>query len=197
VNNQHRLSGRQITAMVFAVCIAVVAAPVGVFAASRSTVSISDGKHPSHLAHVTATGAQVVAVTGTPAVRGTVAAAPSPPRKPFAKTAFTPANAVNSASVTVPKGTQVVIQTISVKTTVANSVTLTGAEITYQEGGVAETIDFPTPKISAGDTDGDAIFGDTIAVTLYPDPGSTITISPQGVDTDPAVSQLTISGFRS
>ncbi len=195
MNNQHRLSGRQITAMVFAVCAAVVLAPVGVFAATRSTISIADGKHPSHLAHVTATGAQVIA--GTATVKGTVTAAPASPTKPFAKTGFTPAQAVNSASVTVPNGTQVVIQTISVKTTVANSITLTGAEITYTEAGKVETIDFPTPKMSAGDTDGDAIFGDTLAVTLYPDPGSVITVSPQGVDTQTAVTQLTISGFRS
>jgi hypothetical protein len=200
VSEHPRLSGRQITIMVVAVCGAVVLAPVGVFAASRSSVSIADGTHPSRLAEVTKKGAQVVTVTGTPTVKvtnlptvhATVTAVPGLPGKPFAVTATT---ASDTVSVTVPAGTHAVVQTISVKITVDNSVTLTGAEVTYTEAGVLQRIDFPTPKMATGDSDTNAIFGDTIPVTIYPDPGSTISVLPQFNSADLSNTQLTVSGY--
>lgn len=200
MSEQRRLSGRQITTIVVAVCAALVLAPVGVFAASHSSVSIADGKHPSRLASVTSKGAQVVTVTGTPTVqitgtpkvRATVTTVPGLPGTPFAETATTSSDTV---SVTVPAGTHAVVQTISVKITIDNSVTLTGAEITYTEGGVLQRLDFPTPKMATGATGVDAIFGDTVAVNIYPDPGTDVSVLPQFNSSELSNTQLTVSGY--
>jgi len=197
VSDHQRLSGRQITIMVVAVCAALVLAPVGVFAASRSSVSVSDGKHPSQLAAVTKSGAQVMTVTGTPSVRiagvpkvrATVAGLPG---TPFAKTATT---ASDTVSVTAPAGKHDVVQTISVKITVDNSVSLTGAEITYLEGGVLQRLDFPTPKMATGDSLTNAVFGNTVALTIYPDPGTPISVLPQFNSADLSNTQLSVSGY--
>jgi hypothetical protein len=48
-----RLNGRQITTIVVAICIAIVAFPVGVFAAANaSSVTIADPTHPKQKVHV-------------------------------------------------------------------------------------------------------------------------------------------------
>jgi len=196
VSKQHRLSGRQVTVIVVAVCAAVVLAPVGVFAASHSTFSLADGKHPSRLATVTKTGAQVVTVSGTPKVHlsgtSTVTAVPGVPGKPFAASATT---ASDTVSVDVPSGSHAVVQTVSVKITVDNSVTVAGAELTYTQGGVLERMDFPTTMIEKGTGSDDNIFGTTIPVAIYPDPGSSVSVLPQYDSADLADTQLTVSGY--
>jgi hypothetical protein len=197
---EHRVSGRQITIMVLGICVAVVLAPVGVFAATHSSVSIADGTHPSHLARVTSKGAQVVSVSGTPTVRitklpavhATVTAVAGLPGTPFARTASTDTGTV---SVTAPAGTTDVVQTISVKFTVDGSVTLMGAEITYFEGGVPETVDFATTKMTTGSASTDVIFAATIPVDLYADPGTTITVMPQANTVLSNNTTLTVSGY--
>ena len=200
MSDHQRLSGRQITIMVVAVCGALVLAPVGVFAASRSSVSVADGRHPSQLASVTKTGAQVMTVTGTPSVRiagvpkvrATVTTVAGLPGTPFAKTAST---ASDTVSITTPAGKHDVVQTISVKITVDNSVSLTGAEITYLEGGVLQRLDFPTPKMATGDSLTNAVFGNTVAVTIYPDPGTPVSVLPQFNSADLSNTQLSVSGY--
>jgi hypothetical protein len=70
--SSRRLSGQQITAIVVALCVAVVAAPVGVMAATGSLVNISDPVTASHKARVDKTGALKVGGTVTANVPGTV-----------------------------------------------------------------------------------------------------------------------------
>jgi len=92
MNKQHRFTGRQITAMVIALCAAAVLTPVGAIAATGSFVSISDPTHPTYRARVSANGSLSVtprdAVTGTAArvntsgqqlVTGNVAVTSQPP----------------------------------------------------------------------------------------------------------------------
>jgi hypothetical protein len=68
-----RLNGRHITAIVMAVCIAVVLAPVSVLAtSSASRVYITDPTNAAHRAHVSSAGA--LSVTATPGIPGS----PSP-----------------------------------------------------------------------------------------------------------------------
>lgn len=50
------LTGRQITTMVVAVCLAVIAFPIGTFAAGLTKVSVADPTHSTRVAHVTAQG---------------------------------------------------------------------------------------------------------------------------------------------
>lgn len=52
-----RFTGRQITVIVVAICVAVIAAPVGAIAATGSLVNITDPVTASHKARVTAIGA--------------------------------------------------------------------------------------------------------------------------------------------
>ena len=51
-----RLTGRQVTTMVVALCVAVIAFPVGAFAATLTKVRIADSTQSSRVAHVTAQG---------------------------------------------------------------------------------------------------------------------------------------------
>jgi hypothetical protein len=51
-----RFTGRQITTMVVAVCLAVIAFPVGSFAAGLTTVRVADSIYSTRVAHVTAQG---------------------------------------------------------------------------------------------------------------------------------------------
>jgi hypothetical protein len=197
---EHRVSGRQITIMVLGVCVAVVLAPVGVFAATHSSVSIADGTHPSRLAKVTTKGAQIVSVSGTPTVRitgtptvhATVTAVPGLPGTPFTKTASTDSSTV---SVTAPAGSTDVLQTIGVTFTIDGSVTLMGAQITYYDNGVLESVEFPTPKMTTGSTGTDVTFADTVNVNLYADPGTAISVIPQANTADLSTTQLTVSGY--
>jgi hypothetical protein len=71
-----RFTGRQITAIVVAVALAVIALPVGVVAAT-SLVNIADPGHPSRKAHVSATGRLLTSIDGT------VDGRPAPPKRPW------------------------------------------------------------------------------------------------------------------
>lgn len=76
-----RFTGRQFTTMVVAVCLAVVAFPAGVFAASLTKVNVADSTFASRVAHVTAQGRFVTtacdsdgALQSTPARSGSATA---------------------------------------------------------------------------------------------------------------------------
>jgi hypothetical protein len=56
-----RFTGRQITTMVVAGCVAVIAFPVGVLASTGSLVNITDPSKSTHRAHVTSGGELTVA----------------------------------------------------------------------------------------------------------------------------------------
>ena len=60
-----RFTGRQITTMMVAAALAVIAFPVGVFAATGSIVTIADPTHSARKAHVSAAGHLLATVDGT------------------------------------------------------------------------------------------------------------------------------------
>jgi hypothetical protein len=191
--NHHRVSGRQIMVMVLAVCVAAVLAPVGVYAASRSTVSIADGKHPSRLAAVTSHGAQLVNVTGTTTVGGSVTAAPGAPGSPFATRGSISAT---SASITMPTGRHLVVQTVSISVEVPEAVSHAGGWLSWKQGGKAETIAVPLPLTVTGSSIKDAVFSATVPAALYPDPGSTMSLQLIYNPFETANGFVTVTGYR-
>lgn len=79
-----RFSSRQVVTIVVSVCAAVVFAPVALYAASISAVTISDPSHPTHKAHVTSKGRLVVGDESGPlTVDGTVKDRPATPAHPW------------------------------------------------------------------------------------------------------------------
>lgn len=70
-----RFTGRQVTTIVVAIAVAIVAFPVGVFAATGSLVNITDPVTKSHKARVNASGRMLVDAAGI--VR------PAPPASPW------------------------------------------------------------------------------------------------------------------
>jgi hypothetical protein len=194
MNGQHRVSGRQITVMVIAICLAAVLAPVGVFAATRSTVSIADGTHPSHLAHVTKSGAQVVNVTGSTTITGKVTAAPGAPAIPFLTGGSATGGAVLNFSI--PAGARLVLQTVSVRIQVPAAVTTAGAQVEFVENGLPATLYIPAAEVSPRDGSAPALFMATEPAVIYPDPGSILTVSTVFDSTAEATMTVTISGYR-
>ncbi len=102
----HRLSGKQITVCVVAVCITLVMMPVAVFASTGSLVNITDGANAARKATVTGFGGvatsqrdpltgtwQRVEGTGAARVTGTVNALTALPAHPFAKEVYVPTQA--------------------------------------------------------------------------------------------------------
>jgi hypothetical protein len=116
-SGNRRISGTHITVMVVAVCGAIVLAPVGVYAAAHSRVSIADGKHPTRVATVSKKGALTVAgtvkVAGTAAVKvsGTpsVKTLPGLRGTPYAVTILTD----QTQAPAVPAGRTFVVTTVS------------------------------------------------------------------------------------
>jgi hypothetical protein len=191
--DHHRVSGRQIMVMVLAVCVAAVLAPVGVYAASRSTVSIADGAHPSRLAKVTSHGAQVVNVTGATTVGGSVTAVPGAPGSPFAARGSISST---SASTPIPTGKHVVIQTVSISVQVPHDVLTAGAWLSWEQGGIHETIAVPLPLTVTGTSVNASLFSATVPAALYPDPGSTISLQLLYNQAEDASGFFTVTGYR-
>jgi hypothetical protein len=65
MSNEKRFSGRQITTIVVAVAVAIIAFPVGVLAATGTLVNITDPTNASHKAHVNSAGRLLVTADGT------------------------------------------------------------------------------------------------------------------------------------
>lgn len=79
-----RFTGRQITTIVVAIALTVVAFPVGVLAATGSLVNITDPTHPAYKARVSSVGALTVGDGGRSlTVDGTVVAQPAAPALPW------------------------------------------------------------------------------------------------------------------
>lgn len=188
-----RLSGRQLTIMFVAACAAVVLAPVGVMATSHSEVTLGDGAHPSHLAHVATDGAQLVNVTGSTTVGGTVTAVPGMPGKPYSVEGSVQTGALKIA---IPTGSHFVVQTVSLEIIVEDAVTVAGADIQYVENGHSFDLGAAVARVVPRDPPGPAIFESTIDASIYPDPGSTITIQPLLDTAAPASTVATFSGYR-
>jgi hypothetical protein len=188
-----RLSGRQITTMFIAACAAAVLAPVGVMASSHSVVTLGDGTHPSRLAHVSATGAQLVNVTGSTTVGGTVTAVPGVPGRPYVLQ-----GAASSGPVTmsVPTGPRFVVQTMSLSIVVGDTVTVAGAFLTLTENGQAVYLEIPASRLEPADLPAPAVLATTIPISIYPDPGSTITVTSLVDSTAKPSTTVTLSGYR-
>jgi hypothetical protein len=159
MSNGSRTSGRQITVMFVAACVAVVLAPVGVMAASHSEVSVGDGKHPSRLAEVTKSGKQVIT--------GSVRSLPSPP---FTAMAAGSVDGLDALTVHVPTGPQLVIQTVSATVSYGRSAVAVAGDVQYTAGGNSVHVDFPVPVALANL----GYFSATVPLSLYPDPGTTV-----------------------
>ena len=65
MTSEKRFTGRQITTMVVALAIAIVGFPVGVWAATTTTVVIADPAHPARKAQVSSTGRLLVDAAGS------------------------------------------------------------------------------------------------------------------------------------
>jgi hypothetical protein len=187
MDHQHRFSGRQISTMVVAACIAIVLAPVGVFAASRSVFTLSDAKHPSYRAQVTKSGQQVI----TGSVTGTVAAMPSAPGKPFSATGTDGAN--NSQVIAVPAGRHLNVQVISAQVLVPGGAHVIG-DFQYFTNGKVYRLYLP---MTYGLTNavGEDDYTTTQQVTVDADPGSTITFYPVPSAAGTPIVSLTVSGY--
>jgi hypothetical protein len=168
VNEHRRVTGRQITTMVLAVCAAAVLAPAGVYAAGHSSVSIADGSHPSRLATVSTSGAESVKV------KGDVAVPPSRPAVPFA---LSGESINNVMTLHVPASGHFVIQNVSAELVVPDAVTIAGLKFIYTQFGTTAHLFVPLIHTSPRDGTAASFFDNTISATLYPDPGSTIVMS--------------------
>jgi hypothetical protein len=174
------LNGRHITAIVVAVCIAVVLAPISVLATTNSTrVVITDPNNPARAAHVSAAGALAVA--------GEVTSVPGLPARPFT-------DLVSSGSFTVPAGKHLVIETVSVLVTVTTGDQVF-AELEYRSGGAAGLLLLP---VTFSDTE--SPYDDyvaTISVHVYADPGTTVRLNAFSTTSGGIVagSLLNVSGY--
>jgi hypothetical protein len=194
MDRTRRLSGRHIAIMSVAACAAIVCAPVGVMAASHSSVSIADGKHPSRLAHVTTSGEQVVNVEGSTTVNGSVTTVAGKPSSPYL---LSLTSMTGHGTIAVPTGTHFIVQTVSVRLFVPADVTTAGVDFSFTENGHAAMISVPLTRASPFSTVEDpALFMATVPAAIYPDPGTTVSVQDQY---DAAVApqlSVTLSGYR-
>lgn len=212
MDKPHRFSGTNITVMVVAICLALIATPVAVAASTGSFVNITDPVTATYKARVSAKGSLVVsprdAVTGynakvdslgrqqvagtvntvasggTQAVAGTVTTRSGLPGLPFA--------ASGGPSVTVPTGKHLVIQTLGLETGVTTGKRVI-AWVTYTCGGTSITMYVPLTYLN---TNTDDFYGATTEVHLYADPGTTVSIDQFSADGTVYFNpQITVSGY--
>lgn len=115
-----RLSGRQVVAVVVALCAALILTPVGVYAAATQKVSIADAKRPGLSAKVDGKRRLAVHMSGEVRTRvldrvdarvsGRVEAVPRPPARPFHRE--TPQSGLYLGP-PVPRGTNVAITSVA------------------------------------------------------------------------------------
>jgi hypothetical protein len=161
-----RFTGRQITTIVVAVALAVIAFPIGVVAATASLVTIADPAHPSRQAHVSTTGRLLTTVDGT------VEGRPAPPKRPwsYAEQQSSPndvvlgptASTVNVTSLTVTSNgsAQFTLTVLFVPGGSTDCNSINEARQVYMAGGLEAgtplTASFPTP-LQARPTSGQKI----------------------------------------
>ena len=169
-----RLNGRHITAMVTAVCVAVVLAPVSVLATtSGARVFITDPGSAGYRAHVSAGGSLSV----TPA--------PSLPGKPFTKS-------VSPPSFTTPAGKHLVIETVSVTVAVTTGNPLF-VQMDYTSGGTTGLLYLPIVYSFTGS--GYDTYVATVSVRVYADPSSSVALVAYSPTGTVGTTFLTVSGY--
>lgn len=214
-----RINGRHVTAIVSAVCVAIVLAPVAVLASSApkaggiERVYITDPHHSANRASVSSTGALSVRGTvdvgnlpptqnvsgsvnvgnlpSTQNVSGSVTAIPGLPGTPFTDYG---SGAGATESVTVPAGKHLVIQTISVRGGVTSGDNLQ-ADVDYVTNGVTGFVLVPLTYAYTNSSLGYDFYVGTVSVDVYADPGSTVELtlfSPTGTFDE---SLISVSGY--
>ena len=203
LTKSQRLNGRHVTAIVSAICVAIVLAPVAVVAASTGSrsstiekVLLTDPMH-AYEARVSSTGALKVGgnvtvgnLPATQNVGGTVTAVPGSPGTPFtmkseAGTYFT--------EFFVPSGKHLTIQTVSVFAEVPTGDKVS-AFVLYRTNGVFG--DLYIPLTLAFTNGGNDFYEATLAVDAYADPSSPVALDAidEGLgSTSDAI--LTVSGY--
>jgi hypothetical protein len=180
-----RFNGRHVTAIVSAVCLAIVLAPVTVMAtmSPRSTgtvkVYVTDPHNATHRAAVSAAGALDVG--------GTVTAAPGLPGQPHTDT-----ESGTTPTAMVPAGRHFVVQTVSVATEVAAGSVAPFMDLRYTTGGMVGHLYFPLTLVyTAGGYD---VYESTEQVSLYVDPGAAVAaiVTSNGVF---GYKVMTVSGY--
>ena len=203
LTKSQRLNGRHVTAIVSAICIAIVLAPVAVVAASTGSrsstiekVLLTDPMH-AYEARVSSTGALKVGgnvtvgnLPATQNVGGTVTAVPGSPGTPFtmkseAGTYFT--------EFFVPSGKHLTIQTVSVRVAVSIGDKV-AAFFSYITNGASGELFVPlTFAFTSG---GDDFYVATLPVDVYADPSSLVTFETidEGAGST-SFTELTVSGY--
>jgi hypothetical protein len=175
MSDSHRFTNRQITAMVAAICAAVIAYPAFGYAASLTSVKITDN---GHTAKVSKAGSLQTAGS----VTGTVAARPVLPAHPYT---------VYGAykSITVPLGYTFVIQTVSCL--IANPTLPPAFVLAYTADGKQQAV-FLSGPTEGPDLGGGNTWSVTQAVTLYAQSNTTVTCGEAAGD-----AAMTLSGYLS
>lgn len=185
-----RINGRHATAIVAAVCVAIVLAPlvaqaggpasrttrvkgtvnVGNFPATQNVGgTVNVGNLPS-TQHVDGT-VNVGNLPPTQNVAGGVTANPGFPGTPFTQQAFVTTGA-DSASITVPSGKHLVIETVSAYVVVTTGSPVLG-RLDYSSNGTGASLYIPMTYVQT--ISGADYLDATMPVDLYVDPSSTVT----------------------
>ena len=218
LTKSQRLNGRHVTAIVSAICVAIVLAPMAVVAASTGSrsstiqkVLVTDPIH-AYEARVSSTGALKVGgtvnvgnlpatqpVSGsvnignlptTQNVGGTVTAVPGSPGTPFTVTS---AAAASFTQFSVPSGKHLAIQTVSVRVAVTTGDKVNAVFEHRTNGTFGELF---VPLTLAFTFGGNDYYVATLPVDVYADPSSTVAFhaSDVGAGTT-AQTFLTVSGY--
>jgi hypothetical protein len=163
-------------------------------AAGHSSVSIADGKHPSRLAHVTTSGEQVVNVAGSTAINGSVTTVAGKPSSPYL---ITGTSTTDITKLSVPTGAHFIVQTASGQMFIPSDVTTAGLDFSFTENGDASEIAVPLTRVSPySSAQNPALFMATVPVSIYPDPGTTVTVEGQFGAAVAPTTTVTLSGYR-
>ena len=175
--------GRHVAAIVGALCVAIVLAPVAVVAASsgvRTTttarVYITDPHNPAHMAAVSSTGAISVNVVGLPGI----------PKS------FTDGSGSGSTSISLPPGYRFVIQTVGIRCAVSSG-GVVSAHIEYQTSGLTQQMWIPISY--AFTSGGDDYYVASAPLVIYADASANVTLYCNASAGTADQSILTASGY--
>ena len=178
-----RINGRHVTAIVCAVCAAIVLAPLSVLATtSPAKVFLTDKGTPSRTARVSAAGAL--------SVTGNVTTTPALPATSFSTSA---ASGFPPTTITVPAGKHLVIETISIQADVTSGHGLE-AFVDYTTGGNASTLYVPLTFAQTEDSGFD-VYVATQNVHVVADLGSAVKLEPDSESGSTGTTFLTVSGY--
>jgi hypothetical protein len=209
MSNQRRFSGKQITIMVVAICVAIVGAPVTVMAATGSGINIVDPTHATQKAAVTAkaslvtserdpvTGAYARVDGGSLRVGGTVAIGAGTPLDLVTNNYINGGSYGNTQNVLVPSGGHyAVVQSISG----AFSMNTTGAVPSMYvlwtgPNNVSHVLNVPGIRTRVNSFGLD-FYSISMDVTMYVKPGTNIQVQFGDSDSNGASATVNLQGMR-